>query len=383
MSEAPSVAPAPKGGFYLPALDGIRGFAFLLIFALHALVSLLPVLGSFREASPIFAALLEIGREGVPLFFVLSAYLVTTILLGERKATGRIDVRAFLVRRALRLLPLYYLLLLVTAPLFAARTPGYPWYLLLSGDLFHMIHGASFTGGALVFLWSIGVEEKFYLVWSATLARLSPRHVVAVAVGVIVFAWIYRLALSPFVPRQVMLYGPLGYLDCFGLGILVAVGRLSPPRLFGRPVSGFAALGLYLSGLLIVKTFGWTVLATIPIRDFGEAVASGFTALLSAGLILAVKDDVRGWAVWPPLRRVGKVSYGAYLFHTIVLVSLARLPIPPASPIGLLTKIVALAITLGLALLSFRYIESPFLRLQSRFRRSAPEVAEPTAPRGR
>ena len=362
------------GRFYLPALDGVRAVAFLLVFLLHALNQLGTTLPPIERLNPLFAGLLSFGREGVPLFFVLSAFLVTSLLVAEREATGRVDVRAFLVRRSLRLWPLYFALLALflvvgrIRPALAPTPAQIGWYALFCGDLLHM----RVPDGQLIFLWSIGVEEKFYIAWSLALAFLAagkgslPDRLARVALALVASAWIFRLAFAGARPWQWLSFGPLGYLDCFGWGILLAV-RPSSLRLHPN-VGAWSALVALLLTLWGAASLGFLI-DDAGGRSYGFAVKMGLVALACALFVSALKDVGSGWPVWRPLRELGKRSYGAYLFHTLFLGLGSAIARDPRSLAGIAMKPLMLGATIAAAALSYRYFERPFLNLKHRFER--------------
>jgi peptidoglycan/LPS O-acetylase OafA/YrhL len=144
--------------FYLPQLDGLRFLAFASVFLAH---------GMWGTPRPWLARLQPVGNYGVDLFFVLSSYLLTTLLLREQAATGRIHVIAFWLRRGLRIWPLYVAVVLGLA----VATSLSWWYVLgLATFAFNWQLTVPFTGTpalltAMTLLWSLSVEEQFYWVW--------------------------------------------------------------------------------------------------------------------------------------------------------------------------------------------------------------------------
>lgn len=366
ISEMPA---APKGGFYLPALDGIRGLAFLLVFLLHALsASYMGV--ELSGANPFVRGALDFGRYGVSLFFVLSAFLVTSLLLRERERLGSVDVGAFIVRRGLRIWPLYSALVL----LYFAKgrlipftgTPILPLGLFAAygtfmGDVFHMFNAF----GALTHLWSIGVEEKFYFAWPWVLRRASRETIARIVVGVVVLQWGLRFALAPHVPMTWFLYGPLGYLDCFALGAGAAILN---PRMRIPKISPLPALAIFLGVIWLGTVIGFAIDGPTQ-EGLGLPISQGTAALASVILIVVLKDGLSGWVTWRPLIEVGKRSYGAYLFHAPLLGATARLAPPGLSVRSILVRLAVLALTIGLSFLSYRFFERPFLRLKERFQR--------------
>ena len=179
------------------------------------------------------------GAYGVDLFFALSAYLITSLLLRERAATGALDLRGFYLRRILRIWPLY-LAFVAFAAIFAALVPGQHLpmkyvvgYSLLAGNWIYVFYGlpASFATP----LWTVSIEEQFYLAWPLALRKASVRTMAIIAVGILVVAnaWRVWLAVSA-APVERIEYNTFTRLDPIAFGILIA--------LFGHKLPSFTRL---------------------------------------------------------------------------------------------------------------------------------------------
>src|SRR5579864_2495432 len=166
--------------FYRPELDVLRFFAFLGVFIFHAAprsMDFYNAAGYPHWLSSLLIPTFGAGAYGVDLFFALSAYLITSLLLRERAATGALDLRGFYVRRILRIWPLY-LAFVAFAAVFAALVPGQHLpikyvvgYSLLAGNWIYAFYGlpASFATP----LWTVSIEEQFYLAWPLALRKAS------------------------------------------------------------------------------------------------------------------------------------------------------------------------------------------------------------------
>jgi peptidoglycan/LPS O-acetylase OafA/YrhL len=349
---------------YRPALDGIRAIAVMAVFGYHLGVDQL-----------------RGGFLGVDVFFVLSGYLITTLLLLERSASGSIDLLRFWVRRAKRLLPALLLLLVavtvwinLTAPDFelAQRRLDLQWALFY-GSNWHLIASAQdyFAQGAGVSIvrhtWSLAIEEQFYLVWplvvsaSLWLARGRVRGLVAIcALGVGGSAMAMTLLERGIDPSRAY-YGTDARVHQLLIGALLAIAMVSvpsmrAPRRAGGPVAvlsllalGAAFVGLddasslyYRGGSIIVALVAAAVIWSLDVARSGIAARA-----------LGVR----------PMRAVGRVSYGIYLWHWPVIVAVAT----PAALLGWLpeplgTQATRVLITLGVAGLSFVCVERPILQ---------------------
>jgi peptidoglycan/LPS O-acetylase OafA/YrhL len=341
----PSQTPAK---FYRPELDVLRFGAFLLVFLHHALpheASAYFVAGMPQPAALIVAGLARAAALGVDLFFALSAYLITELLLCENGFQGGIDIRRFYIRRILRIWPLYFAALLILAPAMSRLAGEHlPWSFTLAFGVFGGNWACAAWGypsSSFALLWSVSIEEQFYLVWP-WLAHLGATRLRRIAYGMLMVASASRMAL---VLRDVQHPGiwcnTLARLDPIAGGALLACflkGSLPPLTTGSRVLSiGSGAVVLIASGAAGSNS-GWPVLVTYP---------------LVAGACIAIIAGVLG----SPLRTgayLGKISYGLYVFHAAVL----RVVPSPA---------LALPVTIGVAALSYRYLESPFLRLKKRF----------------
>lgn len=350
---APSLTSVPPDSsrsttFQRPELDILRFLAFALVFVYHALDTYPgPHTGIFEQVR-------GIGSRGVDLFFALSAYLITEILLRERRALGSINLRHFYVRRILRIWPLYYSFLLFSffvVPHFRWQE-HFPWksrvlYLVFLGNWRGLADEPVNTVAAI--LWSVSVEEQFYLSWPL-LVRGARRYHIPFCVGLLVLAVAYRGAQAQIAGTAADL-ATISRLDGIAAGALLAFvldgrfPRLSP---FGGRVlmlTGFLAL----AGHLIS---GWAA----PIAN--TVVAGGCVMILIGSLSLGFRNS--------RLEYLGKISYGLYVFHLLALRSLV--PHRASARLEWIGgTLAALALTIGLAAASSKWLEGPFLKLKGRF----------------
>jgi peptidoglycan/LPS O-acetylase OafA/YrhL len=278
------------------------------------------------------------GAAGVTLFFVLSGYLITGLLLAERERTGRIDVRAFYARRARRLLPALIVFLAATVAYYGSEAvPSAVATLLYVANV-----PASGSGTALFFalhhMWSLAVEEQFYLVWPVALLallRLSrtrsqawPTLVAVLGVAALVRAggylllgydWAYRSTPSNVLP------------------LLVGATVAAHVRWHGWRASRAA-------GLLGAAVLAAAVLAPVPLTEDWR-IERTFLAVVAGALLLTRSD---GWLRFGPLRYCGRISYGWYLWH-----------VPFQFALG---GVEGTVVSLGVAVLSFHLVESWFTR---------------------
>jgi peptidoglycan/LPS O-acetylase OafA/YrhL len=324
-------AAKPRG--YWPALDGLRGIAILLVFAFH-----LPL--------KVFRA----GSFGVILFFVLSGFLISTIILRELDEKGSLSFRHFYLRRARRLLPalgivvVAHLILQLTVLDEPHRWWARTWPVLAYVSNYGSIAGMSM--GHMAHTWSLAIEEHFYLLWPLSLVlmprRLRFRMTVSLAVGFIIWRSGLLLAGVPdiriYFGTDTNAFAPL-------LGCALAVGyrenRLPAPAPNQAALS--IAAVLFAASLPLHYSDRRVLWATVPV------------ALLSVVALHAALSSPPAWLENPVLRWFGMISYGLYLWHYMVISLLwDRLPIPELYGM--------IATPIAAAWLSWRFVEAPLLR---------------------
>jgi peptidoglycan/LPS O-acetylase OafA/YrhL len=372
--EIPSAAAASARAerFYRPELDTLRFFAFLGVFIFHAAprtMDFYNVAGYPHWLSSLLISIFGAGAYGVDLFFALSAYLITSLLLRERAATGVLDLRSFYVRRILRIWPLY-LAFVAFAAIMAKVLPGQilpmryvVGYSLLAGNWIYVFYGlpASFATP----LWTVSIEEQFYLTWPLALRKASMRAMAAMAGGLLVVANAWRVWLAvTAAPVERIEYNTFTRLDPIAFGILIA--------LLGHKLPSFTRLQrvvLLCGGVATwVAVYAFTV--TSPMLKFTTwqmAVGHPFTAMASAAVLLSVLGSQHGFLRNTTLLYLGKISYGLYVLHEFAHFCAIHL-VPASTPAGVVGQsLVGLALTVALAAASYRWLESPFLRLKERF----------------
>ena len=361
---------APR--FYAPELDALRFFAFFGVFLFHAAprtMDFYAAAGSPQWLSKLLIAIFGAGAYGVDLFFALSAYLITSLLLREKENTGRVDVRGFYLRRILRIWPLY-LSFVAFAAVMARFLPGQNLpgryivgYSLLAGNWIYVFYGlpASFA----ILLWTVSIEEQFYLAWPLALRRASRRAITIMAIGILLLANLWRVWLAlTAAPIERMEYNTFTRLDPIALGILIALYGDRLPRLVRWQRAALLSAGV----VTWVATYAFCVSSDPPRLSTGAmALGHSLTALASAAILLAVLGSSYGFLRNKTLLYLGKISYGLYVLHEFAHFCAQRL-LPAATPLRVMVQSgFAFVLTLALAAASYRWLESPFLRLKERF----------------
>ena len=335
----------------MPKLDGLRAVAIGFVLLQH--------FGPQGLASALGA-----GGIGVKVFFVLSGYLITTILIGYRD--GPLSKGAasalFYWRRFLRLTPALYAALAVAAVLgIGGVRHDWPWYAFYLANVLTVIRGGF---GPVGHLWTLAVEEQFYLLWSLVVLFLPRRALIPATAALIVLGPLYRLGLvvagtSNF--PQVLLPGNI---DGLALGALLSLteakggGRVwrvaTSPWTFVAGVVGVVLL-LVLSG-----PEDWT--RRVIYACFVN-LASAYAVAVGAQAQSRASSD---WLAWPPLRHLGQISYGLYVYHYFLpLIAAAYLPSIAALP-PLPLALIYVAGSILVAELSWRLLERPLRRWRHR-----------------
>jgi peptidoglycan/LPS O-acetylase OafA/YrhL len=367
---------------HIRALDGMRGVAVLLVVCFHF-------------------GYIGAGWAGVQMFFVLSGFLITSILLAERDRPFPFYLKRFYWRRALRIFPLYYAFLAIVGVVALWSGPSaalrQQWLYLLTYTFNHARLLANYISPQYWgHLWSLSVEEQFYLLWPALIYFLPRRSLGWVLAGLVIGTPLLRLGIEIGFPGRAlghsagysMYFLTICQLDAFASGALVAYtrdsSRLRKPVLLWLIVSA-AAIGIGLVnqsrlGDSPFLTIGYPFAFPLPYQS-----SWGYTILnlWSATLLMALLQNnaLTRFFRTRPLAAVGKISYGVYVFHFPILALATKytgLPLRSKSVPGLLVFALYLAATLAVSQFSYSVFERQFLALKNRrFVRPPQEQATP------
>jgi len=236
-------------------------------------------------------------------------------------------------------------------------------YSLLAGNWIYVFYSlpASFATP----LWTVSIEEQFYLSWPLAMQRASRRVIAITAVGILAVANIWRVWLVVTgAPTDRMEYNTFTRLDPIALGILVALLADRPPK--WRRWQRVGLLGAGVAGW--IATYGVCMSASLAKVSTGAtAMGHSLTAIASAAILLSVLGSSNGFLRNKKLLYLGKISYGLYVLHEFAHYCAMRL-LPAATPLRVIAQsALGFALTLLLAAASYRWLESPFLRLKERF----------------
>jgi len=376
MSHSPSVvrseSPAAirRTGPRVSELDGLRGIAILLVLFFHFTPSSGPLF--------FFAHVFQTGWIGVDLFFVLSGYLITGILLDS---VGRPHYyRNFIVRRCLRIFPLYYACLALYGFLTFLPSPvrwpeffgigGASWYLFYLGNVKVFLQNAYPAAAILTPLWSLQVEEQFYLSFPFVVSAVRRKTLATILLASVAVALLLRIALTATLPDNQ--FGPYVLMPCrmdaLAMGGLIAIAQREAPHwLKGRWIGWLTGI----SG----ATFIWVCVFFTVTPWSGVMRTLGFTAAdlaFACLVVLLIGGRPRFLLALCRLRALvwlGTISYGLYLLHIPALMVARRwvTPLLGITPDGSAQLFVSMALAIAAAALSWWLFESRVLKLKDRF----------------
>ncbi len=372
--------PTPsKARFYHPELDGLRFFAFMAVFVLHIFPVVYPKQPPsspvVRESLAWIVSFANAGEAGVDLFFVLSSFLISELLLREFDSLGKIDVKAFYARRALRIWPLYFFFLLL-APLidlWIGKNFGVSLLTWLSFATFTNNWLVSFYSLRLntvaVPLWSVAIEEQFYLGWPLLVTWVQPKRLAYLAITIIAIAWGTRIYLGMCDASDLTISrNTFARLDAIGIGALLCVGYRQLGWNFSAPARrwlGIAGFVLIVASYRYLKATGDVPLGT-PMM-FGLWAIGGGLLLMGTYVPQSSGQPANGLCCMPWLVDLGKISYGLYVWHLAAITAISKLGLAKAGTP--LAGLYSLALSILLAKLSYHYLERPFLLWKARLAR--------------
>ena len=361
----------------MPALDGIRGVAIIWV-VLHNATAMATA-PSIRVLH-LLPLLSNCGWIGVQLFFALSGFLITAGLLDTRGSPHYF--RDFYAKRALRILPLYYtvlLVLLVLVPLLWHPPPPFsnahqaPLWLFTANWTQSLPYG-------FAHFWSLAVEEQYYLIWPLLVFALAARRLLRACLWIAVGALLLRGALAAAGASTWTLYSNTACrMDALALGgagaCLLRIPELRPALRARLTLIGGAALVVFLAGIPLTHLYNRDSLSG---ATYGYTLLAGSSAAFVTWAAMLEGRQLTGFGVgsllcWAPLRSCGRYSYAMYVFHNLLhkLLGepwlLSRFGRLPPLPIVFLYALAILLCTYVLAFLSYHLLEKRFLLLKRRF----------------
>jgi len=357
---------------YIKELDGVRGIAIILVILFH------------------YNFLIGIGWIGVQLFFVLSGFLITSILLNSKKNNLKFYLKKFYWRRSLRIFPLYYLYIIIIY--FVFLVSGYPsFFEELSPYLFTYTYNYFPLFNELKFdpvfthFWSLSVEEQFYLIWPFIVYFFTNLQLRYILLMIIFLCPFYRFYMGEYlldINYNHEVIGEIIYrltpaqIDAFAIGALVPVFNLQKIKfdadsVFLLVVFAFIILGMWnfnsTDNISSISTFGYPIGGLI---NFQHVWSYSIINFLSLALILIVlKSEESSWKIKffgnKLLVSIGKVSYGMYVYHWI-LFAFFRAYIIPRVGNNILVFLSYFFLTYLISRISYNYFEYVFIQLKDK-----------------
>jgi peptidoglycan/LPS O-acetylase OafA/YrhL len=339
----------------IPSLDGARAIAVALVFTWHLLI--------YADLPLIWRV--DYGNLGVRIFFVISGFIITALLLAERERTGKISIVDFYVRRAFRIFPAYYVFLAVMALMLPTG-----WLILHKVDF---LPSAAFFADyqtphdALGHTWSLAVEEQFYLLWPGVIVLLGLRRAVYACIALLLITPAFRMLVDLSVWPDKPMRGFECVADALACGCILAVARerlwnnALYRRLVSSPYLGLIPLAVLLfMAVAMVRSRVLYDTVGIPLLNFGVAM------MLDRYMRFPATATGR-WLNWAPIAWMGTISYSLYLWQEPMSCLTVHLP-----------AIVCILGAFALATASRYFIEIPFLSLRKKFSLKSSQTAPPT-----
>jgi peptidoglycan/LPS O-acetylase OafA/YrhL len=385
-SEHAPAAPRFRAGIHISALDGLRGLAVVMVMLFHTGLTY----HRRTVVDSMMGHLLDLGVHGVDVFFVLSGFLITGILVDAKGSRGYF--RNFYVRRSLRIFPLYYFVLVVlfiviplvwhpSSSAYHRLEANQAWYWSYLVNVLIATHGDAAAPINTAHFWSLAVEEQFYLVWPLVASILSRAKLKAACVWLLLVSLSIRCLVMASGLRfsvEIVHHVTPARIDGLVVGALVAIicreqGGIDRLRTWIRPL----VLGS-LTAVIAVIVLDHVLFPNTHALNFtlGFTVkAVFFASILIAALVAQPNASVRRFFESRVMRTFGRYSYGLYVYHYILILVLVTFVFPRVTPIvgdsGIMpTAALAFAtfVSSGLvAWLSFTFLEKPILGLKRHF----------------
>ena len=361
---------------YFENLDASRFFAFIIVFLAHTFITSSPEI----KSSNIFQFVYgwgKIGMLGLEYFFVLSSFLISWIILEEKEKTNSFNIKNFLIRRTLRVWPLYFLIVLIGVLLsYIAKAnnvelspiPPFEYFGLFIINFYIIENGTNFLF-FLAFLWSISIEEQFYLFWSFVMKFLKI-SLLWLSILLIIISIVFR---AIYIDESLQLYfNTISALGNFGIGGITAYLAFYNKSLFRKIINLKKIHNIIIYTVLVLSIVFFHQLNEIKIFTIFSRL---YFSILFA--LYIIEQSYGQHRVFQPgksvvLNYLGKISYGLYCFHGVVITILIKLLeqlhfTETYWHVFLLYPLIILVFSILFAHLSFRYFENYFLKLKAKF----------------
>ncbi len=377
------MAEKQKSKIFFPNLDGLRFFSFFIVFLTHSLSTENATILNSSWYHGIKMRMFSDGEIGVSFFFVLSGFLISYLLLVEKDLTGKIDVKAFYIRRILRIWPLYYFVVMFSFLVFPVlkahfgQTPNdtsNPLLCFTFLNNFNRIYNGDSDSSILTMMWSVAIEEQFYLIWPILFFLVPSKIYRYIFISVFIASTLFRVFYIQTTPH------PFPQIDWHTLGVIsdMAIGGFGAylvfkSKWFLRKIENLPKGSIFLIYLLTLSyiVFKKEIFATNAMQIFKRLIMASTFILIILEQNYS-RNSLFKIGNWKIISRLGKYTYGLYCLHGIAVlmavILLKKLSLNNQSwQIWLLQVPISFVLSVAIAWFSYTYFESWFLRLKSKF----------------
>jgi len=378
MNQATTAVTTNKEKIFFPNLDGLRFFSFIIVFFSHIFTTKYDNIKEESWYQVFKGRLFWDGDMGVSFFFVLSGFLITYLLIKEKQLTGKVHISSFYIRRTLRIWPLYYFCVLFGFIAFPVLKSAFgqvpyetadPFLCSIFLNNFNEIYNGPPDSSILSVLWSVAIEEQFYLLWPILFYLVSPKQYKFIFIGVIVISIIYRFV---FINQAIDLLtlGVISDMAIGGLGAYLSIASISFLQKMEKLPGWVHLIPYIVTGFFMYYRREFFYNGTM-MMVFHRLIVSFFFIWI----ILEQNFSKRSFFKISSLKtisKLGKYTYGLYCLHTIALLvvvtGMSKMGLDKHSwQLWLIELPTALALSIFLSYISYHYFEKRFLKLKERF----------------
>jgi len=368
-----------SGKTYFDNLDGLRFFCFLSVFLFHSFHTEIPAVKESGIFEFVKFSLFGNGFLGVNFFFVLSGFLITYLLIKEKQRNGTIHIVNFWIRRILRIWPLYFACVFYGFVIFpytkiiAGGTPAETaniWYYLGFISNFDYINKGLPDSPGLGVLWSVAIEEQFYLVWPVILSFFAVRKFWIPLISILIGSLVFRAFNDVYKLHEMHTLSCIGDMALGGLGAWLILQRTWFTEKM-RNVPRYVIVLMYLAFAFVFLFRDEYLLSTYWLRIFERLIISSIMLFIILEQCYA-KNSFYKMGNFKTVSRLGLLTYGLYCLHFILISLLVGVSKKLGTNTGtwqviLMEPAVSLVLTVIVSYISFRFFETPFLKLKERF----------------
>jgi len=367
-----------KNKIFFPNLDGLRFFSFLLVFFAHSFSTENELIKQATWYKIIKIRMFSDGDIGVSFFFVLSGFLISFLLLKENEYTNKIHIRSFYIRRLLRIWPLYYFVVFFGFIIFPilksyfGQTPNEtanPVLCSLFLNNFDRIYNGSPDASIIAILWSVAIEEQFYLIWPILFLIIPKKYFGFIFIIVLLLSTLFRIFFVHLTNIDLHTFGVITDMAIGGLGAYLIINNIK----FQNKIETFPRKIIVLLYILIlVYIFFKNEIFASSIMQILKRIIMGSTFVLIILEQNFAKESLFKVGNFKIISKLGKYTYGLYCLHGIaILISITILNKLSLNQNSLQIWLIELPLSFILSIIfswvSYHYFESFFLKLKDKF----------------